>query len=941
MGRSSGNYAQSKDEEHSDTQYPHESSLNCLRQHLSYYNTGSSGYRASIVLEKVHSLENSYRNSPRKKLESKTFLLFVDLLAIEDAALCPYTGRLIEFLLEEKLIRISKSAALACITKLCTHQHRCQSSCGIEKPLSLLVLAEASNMPAEMMAQRIVSPFLLPTLQSPSATTSLFCTTCQTISGILHHPNHASAILGPLIVDVTPDGEESIVNPLRIRIFSALTLRITSVVIDEQRITSCYTLANAINESIKVDGSSTSGNTADLDISSLRGFFLEAIQCPDGSLFPPSLVLLRSIIRKDGSGSTATIRSQKLLDLLCSLLFEPTRSNTLRNERCSFCLKRGDELGQFLSIIHMGQTESRGLDKDTILLATECLADMVQALPWIIWLQRGKSNSQLAVSGFRRKLIDFLLGFAEFTGCALKRCDEGSVLPICNVLRSFFLATRVEDDSLLTSLSINVWSTLAESFLATSSTKIRGELLNVLTDSTGGRVTPNGDTLPMYPPACSWLLSNDAMPFLNDLFEATRCASDVSQHALKLLSSISRTCPQIAYTDDLSRFRALLSVGKVASFELKHLVILDAFLFGRKSLGASSEFGEVTVEVAAIASNILDKSLREGNNQFQCLGLSIFGSLLSRDWEYLDKDDDQLPKHFEAVLDLCESKNTKVRSAACKSIGDFCTHYIPLATRRSRGEGKRVSAIAKCVCSRLLVALSDQNVPVRSMTFPFGEQAMFSLGNLAYSLSADKYFSLDVPLVIDTCKKHLIVMQDSNVKLVGNSVRSAGHWGHLLAHAEQRMMTQEGIEILGNIVDGLSLKLSNTLESLSGEKKATLTWKERSAAKKHGWGACHSLGCIFKSLSGLDDPFFAACCSQAVSQLILCIEKFYSLNEKIALSAIGALCEVNTQNLAELSAKSGMLGEAIATCIGRLYRSEADTGDRKMSEKAAFGSIDP
>lgn len=218
---------------------------------------------------------------------------------------------------------------------------------------------------------------------------------------------------------------------------------------------------------------------------------------------------------------------------------------------------------------------------------------------------------------------------------------------------------------------------------------------------------------------------------------------------------------------------------------------------------------------------------------------------------------------------------------------------------------------------------------------------MFSLGNLAHSLRTNDCKSLEVPLIISTCPKIQLAMHDLNDKVrfcsvlysakvvktfahvlsqvSGNSIRSAGHWGYLLARTDQGNMTPEATRILGTIVDDLSCKLSNTLESLSNGKKETLTWKQRSAAKKHGWGACHSLACIFKGLSVLDNSVLSSSCSEGVRQLILCMEKFYFLNEKITLSAMAALCDLDTQHLAELTGKSGILGEAVATCINRLY----------------------
>jgi hypothetical protein len=717
----SGNRSQSKQDQRLNGQsVPSDAILFVLRQQLSSYKSDSDGdgYRSSVVLENLHDFHDSCRNSPNKQVKPDSFLLLVDLLYIEASEVFQSVARIMEYLLEEKSITVSKAEALECITKLSKQCQKCPSNSVIQTALSLLVLSQAHKLPAEDVAQSILAPLLLPSLESSLTTPKVFNVVCQTLSGLLRHHNHASAILAPLVEDIAPDGKEKkIFNPLRIRLFSALTLSLSaeSNDISQKKSSACYTLADAITASIKVDGNlSTSVTKTDLNISILNGFFLKSLQSPHDSLYVPSVVLLRSILRRGASGSTSGVGSQVLLELLSNIIFEPTRTSAVKHKRCSLCSTRGDEVGQFLSVVHVGQTEASRLDTKTVNLATDCLAEILQVLPWKLWLQRGKSDNRNAMSGFRRKLIDFLLGLTTISRCAFLRCDEASVSPTCHLLKSCFWATQVEDENLV-QLSINLWSTLAKSSLSTTSTKVREELVELLVESTGGRVTPNGEILSMYTPARIWLLSSPAESFLNDLFGAAKSTSHHSHHAIKLLSSIFRTCPQIAYTDALAKFRTLFNVGDTGEAGLARLVLLEAFILGRKDFGDSSETGTTTREVALIASSNLEKSLLKTNNQCQCLSLSIFGALLVQDWEVLDEDDGQLPKHWEAVLSLCKSKNTKVRTAACKSIGDFCTHYVPLVAKKSRGEGNELNRISNSICTSMQVALSDDKALVRSM----------------------------------------------------------------------------------------------------------------------------------------------------------------------------------------------------------------------------------
>jgi hypothetical protein len=156
-------------------------------------------------------------------------------------------------------------------------------------------------------------------------------------------------------------------------------------------------------------------------------------------------------------------------------------------------------------------------------------------------------------------------------------------------------------------------------------------------------------------------------------------------------------------------------------------------------------------------------------------------------------------------------------------------------------------------------------------------------------------------------------------QVAGNAIRSIGHWVTLLACSDSKSETIEKNELLRLVLESLSAKVSNTLEIVSNEKKGSLSWKQRSVAKKHGWGACHSLAQLFQAMKGIDDPALIASCSAAVRKLILCVEHFSSLNEKVAISAMAALREMEPLQFAEVAGKTGLIGEALATCTIQLY----------------------
>lgn len=150
----------------------------------------------------------------------------------------------------------------------------------------------------------------------------------------------------------------------------------------------------------------------------------------------------------------------------------------------------------------------------------------------------------------------------------------------------------------------------------------------------------------------------------------------------------------------------------------------------------------------------------------------------------------------------------------------------------------------------------------------------------------------------------------------GNAIRSVGHWGYMLS--DSKTNPEDKYPLLRLIIDALSTKLRATLSLASPETKGNLSWKQRSIAKKHGWGACHSLAHILKKGAALGNEILQVALSEAVKQLLSCVEHISLLNEKVTVSAMAALRELQPLSLSELGGKTGLIGEALATCALQL-----------------------
>jgi hypothetical protein len=186
---------------------------------------------------------------------------------------------------------------------------------------------------------------------------------------------------------------------------------------------------------------------------------------------------------------------------------------------------------------------------------------------------------------------------------------------------------------------------------------------------------------------------------------------------------------------------------------------------------------------------------------------------------------------------------------------------------------------------------------------------IYALGNLALAVIENGgYWIIEDGWSVSVATDILIVMDTSNDKVVGNAIRSIGHFGSILMFFGKS-------QIVVNILNALSFCIARTVAVAYHEDRAAMTWKERSSAKKHGWGACHSLGRIFHAVAH-DDPAMNDALRRGVEQLSQCILRANALSEKVVLASMAALRELKPTWLDHIVGKSWMLGDALAgVCI--------------------------
>jgi hypothetical protein len=685
--------------------------LSLLTDQLQYYRSKSELFDQTKVQK---ALEEIKIISPR----SLSLLVLVDLLEIDQAMIQTAAWQRIDERLNQvvsssQLMALDKDEAADCIEKLAKYYYARAAneeyaSTAIDC-LGRIVSSQVKELPAEETAQNVVGPILLRALNDvPSGgEEATQISVCESMDKILSNSRFASAILAPLVQDVSTDGkEQTVTNPLRKDLFRSLQ----NILFSESRSVllrakACSTLASTIETLRKTDETS---NT-DLDQPNLEQFLATNLD-HTLPLYRPSLILLRVVLRMYPNAVTK----------LCSRLLFPDRSmsggggGSHRDRPCAHCACRVSGLSSFFASVHSSiTTESSGL-------AFDCVTELIDALPLDRWLLKRQPHGRNPVSGFYRKVVHSLAQLVSIARCAVLQKGgavwEESLGRLCT---KCFVAIPWDDES-LEKEGESFWSILASSFQNPGTSSIsRTSISTVLISGMGGRVTPQGDLPPMSLPARRWLSREESgLPFVESIFQSIR-KNDEDSQSLDLFCAMLRTRPETALPlwPDYEKMLRDLTRGDSKRRGIG-LRIVESFLLGRKDF-PSDQLGslEENHAISELAFSVLECTKADNNGKNHCRALSSYAALVQEDWEYLGLDNARfLMVHVDGLLHYCTGSKADVRRAGCKAVGEFCSQYFTEKNLSGLPNNTTTDTVVRQICSIMLNVLKeDDNAAARSM----------------------------------------------------------------------------------------------------------------------------------------------------------------------------------------------------------------------------------
>jgi len=841
-----------------------------------------------------------------------------------------------------------------------------------------------SILAAEATAENVVWPLLLPILESNTSGDT--CTarsdgdlrghvhvlkasipsTLDCFSGLLRHKQHSSAILAPLILDISNNGEERQVdNPLRFRLLASLQGLMLHENEDQIILHCCDCLCIALGSIHFLDRSSKVGGkelyrkestVININIQALtrrirtlleRGSVLEG---DPKTVRWHALKLLASLARTCPRGTAAQWalfleEDSTAYDLLSSpastVLLSPSRS------ACS----------QLVSFIR-GDGGGSGIISERERVATiGAIKALLSAMPLKLWFgmnsRRGTRQTFTGPSSLSNRVSKALQSiFMALHGIVRSpnQVSDEFVVEACSLIETIILTEPFDVDDALALILTDVLAELSNGLavgLSSSSVTAGGGGCNVahiaivkaLAKGIGGTITPKGLLIQLSKPAKYWLDRNESHDFLSEVFalvsrddRPTRIDTSLEGEVCNLIMRILRMSPGVSngsiWTPDyFSESVQNLLINKDSTRRLLGLQLIRHFIQGRNDFCADR-----SSYVCDSFCPYLLCALGDSNAAVRASSAACYGFLLRSDWERLFRlrPSSEQDSHFQQLLRLCingESSETtsvgepaaSVRSEACKAIGNLCTECVGL---RDSSDGEiHLIPIVRDVTDAMLVAVQDKNAGVRSM-------ALFAVGNLSLSLQtslspSDNMSDCKFPALCQ-CVRNCI--DDKSERVVNNAVRSAGHLLNFLRLCDKENRTQSEA-LYRETIKILTSKLDLALDILT-RKATNLSWKQRSFAKKHSWGACHTLGALLQHASSADgqsNELFLP----AIFQMIRCLRLSNELNEKVVAAATAALKLTPIDIWRNFSSESTIVGDGLAACLMIVYHETS--GEKKLS----------
>lgn len=748
---------------------------------------------------------------------------------------------------------------------------------GIFEDIADMNTEQLRKIPAEYAASELVDAFLIESLNKEDACPQLHQTVMDAVNTLLGVPSICSAVTAPLTIDVAQmtGVEERIPNPIGQKLLLALQLRLPK---------SCSTLTSLIDKIRKL----AIGDTLQVDYALLQHYFGDYL--PIRTFQTQSLDLLRLVL-VTYPDSYKTLKALLLCDF-----------RTKRDEkRCSNCqYVQGTSV--LMDLFH---------DRRCATQVNACIVLLLNSFPLELWLNSRTAGSMKL---FAQSVKVDLAQLVRMLICRFSPVESFGKI-IHAVLTMIPFPNDPHDN--LTRQGIGLVSFVATSIMDLTAPK---QLVQCFCECMGGRPKPNGGKTVTSTPLKLWLLDSSVFQeYIFDGLASVRSSSRMT--ATTLLCAIIRNQPEYANWERIHR----IVKSSVASprHRAEGMAILEAFAAGRSEYAASIPYHRGTSQFLVETLNAVTS---DDTSKVRISGLQGFCVLLAADWSFA-AESQYVNASVDRMVHSSKHGTSDEKQLALKALGEMMSKF----TSAGVIDDAQLAHLCDYVTPVLQDGINESTASTKKA------MAIYAFGNLALGLRTrnSQQILLAPESLLQVIDEVGACMKSSNEKVVGNAIRTVGHVCYLAFH--EPYASHLGSSQTGKSFQAVVAMLSEKLRHvMGGSTSSGLTWKERSSAKKHGWGSCHSLGLVLDCAIAIynQDASRAAC-----AVLSNCINHKPALSDKIVIAAIAALKQIEPSRFEVLSHRNGLIGLVISSCIELMVDPNVNSRIRIETEQLLLRTV--
>jgi hypothetical protein len=676
------------------------------------------------------------------------------------------------------------------------------------------------------------------------------------IDQLLHSSSKCSAVILPLTTGVAEStgAEERTPNPVGQELL---------LVLQDNLPQSSQTLIHLVDEIRR----HSIADSLSLNVPLLRGFFIR--HC---NRAPEAVDLLHSVLM------TYSDYCNEMKDLV---LGNHSRSMEVISKECSTCrYSQGSSV--LLDMLH--------LDPGTKNVAN-CINRLLRHFHFDLWFSGGTIGSMKA---FGERVKRSMVQLNRCLVCRFSNRED-----VCKLITLVLSVVPYPDDQQdeLTRSAMNLSAVLAYAIQQNASSRYA---IESFCECMGCRPRPQGGETKTSVPVKLWLADSSSLSFRQFLVNAGSAGVGTSRTvAIKLLAAIIRSQPDfLEYMQIVGIVECNLSKR---DDRVDAAVLLEAFATGRAFAPSLTNLfrSDVSCFLLSTFQRLLADCEKTKARQACLRG---YCPLVSIDW-YFAIESDLIGQVWERIKFYCRFGNSNERPLALKAIGEILLRCLSL--REIKDEF--LSALLSDTCITLQWGLKDSTSNC--------SMAVFAVGNIAFGIrerASDTCILVSQTLfsLIDIVSSYI---DSSNDKVLSNSIRATGHLFFVALHDPYLSRLHE-FDLRSMFRSSLNKLTTKVKEAVGGAGASHLTWKQRSSAKKHGRGACHSLSSLLDSVLATE-PSSLSDSQEALAALVSCLQRGSSLDSKFVVSAIGAFCQLEASKLQTLNQNTCLVGAALFSCL--------------------------